>query len=391
MTTFATSAPSIDDAMLDRFGARAAAYDAENRFFSEDFEELRASGYLRAAIPQEFGGAGLTLAEVAGEQQRIAYRAPATALAINMHHYWVGVAADMRRMGDASLEWLLRDAAAGEIFAAGHGEAGNDLPLFFSTTSAEPVDGGYRFHGRKQFGSLSPVWTQLGVHGMEMTPAGPRVVHAFMTRDTPGYRIVETWDAMGMRATRSDDTVLEGAFVPDAKIARILPAGEADLFALCIFAWSLTGFASVYLGIARRALDIAIANAHKRTSLGLTRTMAYHPEVQHLLAEAAMELEAIEAQVDRVAADWSAGVDHGDRWPLKMVAMKHRAVEGAKRIVDAAMTTSGGAGMFRGSELERLYRDVRCGGFHPANSMLAHEIVGKSVLGIGMGEQPRWG
>ena len=55
------------------------------------------------------------------------------------------------------------------------------------------------------------------------------------------------------------------------------------------------------------------------------------------------------------------------------------------------MTVSGGTGMFKSNELERLYRDVRCGGFHPANSMLVHEIVGKTMLGIDLGEQPRWG
>jgi len=47
--------------------------------------------------------------------------------------------------------------------------------------------------------------------------------------------------------------------------------------------------------------------------------------------------------------------------------------------------------MFKGNELERLYRDIRCGGFHPANSALVHEIVGKTTLGIGLDEQPRWG
>jgi hypothetical protein len=55
------------------------------------------------------------------------------------------------------------------------------------------------------------------------------------------------------------------------------------------------------------------------------------------------------------------------------------------------MAISGGGGMFKGNELERLYRDVRCGGFHPANSVLAPEIVGKTTLGVGLGEQPRWG
>jgi alkylation response protein AidB-like acyl-CoA dehydrogenase len=118
---------------------------------------------------------------------------PATALGVNMHLYWTGVAADLWRAGDKSLEWLLREAAAGEVFAAGHAESGNDLPLLLSTTKAERVHGGYRFTGRKSFGSLTPVWTRLGLHAMDSSdPAAPKIVHAFMPRDTNGYAIKET-------------------------------------------------------------------------------------------------------------------------------------------------------------------------------------------------------
>jgi len=96
-------------------------------------------------------------------------------------------------------------------------------------------------------------------------------------------------------------------------------------------------------------------------------------------------------QLESVAEDWSAGVDHGMAWPMKIVALKHRIAEGAKKVVDLALASTGGSGMFKTSELERLYRDVRCGGFHPANAMLTYEIVGKTTLGIGLDEQPRWG
>jgi alkylation response protein AidB-like acyl-CoA dehydrogenase len=222
-------------------------------------------------------------------------------------------------------------------------------------------------------------------------PDGPQIVHAFLPRDTPGYFIKETWDTLGMRATRSDDTILDGAFVPDRYIARVLPAGSADAFVLSVFAWAQPTFASVYLGIAERARDLAVATAKKRTSLGLGRSMAYHPEVQHSIAEMALAIEAVGPHLDRIAADWSNGVDHGENWPLKLIAVKHHSVEAAKRVVDLAMTVSGGAGMYKTNELERLYRDVRCGGFHPANSLLVHEIAGKTALGIGMDEQPRWG
>jgi alkylation response protein AidB-like acyl-CoA dehydrogenase len=102
-----------------------------------------------------------------------------------------------------------------------------------------------------------------------------------------------------------------------------------------------------------------------------------------------LEIESMKAQVERVAEEWSTGVDHGGAWPSKLVAAKHRCVEGAKRVVDLAMEISGGSGMFKRNELERLYRDVRAGGFHPANSALVHEIVGKTALGV-LGEEPRW-
>src|SRR5690349_23368354 len=156
-----SGAAFLSDQLIERCGDRAAVYDRENRFFDEDFAELRDAGYLKLAVPKDLGGYGLNLAEVCREQRRLAYRAPATALAVNMHLYWTGVAADLRRLGDPSLEWLLREAAEGEVFAGGHGEVGNDLPLFLSTTRAEPAEGGYRFWGRKIFGSLSPVWTRL--------------------------------------------------------------------------------------------------------------------------------------------------------------------------------------------------------------------------------------
>jgi alkylation response protein AidB-like acyl-CoA dehydrogenase len=309
-------------------------------------------------------------------QRRLAHYAPATALAVNMHIYWTGVAADLRRMGDHSLEWLLREAAAGEIFAAGHAESGNDLPVLLSTARAERVDGGYRISGHKMFTSLTPVWTRLGVHAMDTSdPAHPQTVHAFVARGADGYTVRETWDTLGMRATQSDDTILEGVFVPDRYVARVLPAGAIDPFVGAVFANALLNFGAIYYAIAERARDVAITSARKRTSLALTRPMAYHPEVQHLFSEMQLELESMWPHLERVATDWSTGVDHGAAWPMKIVAAKYHCVEGARKAVDLALTASGGAGMFKSSELERLYRDVRAGGFHPANTMFTHEQI----------------
>lgn len=384
----------LTEEMLARFASRAAGYDRENRFFAEDFEELRASKYLLMPLPVEFGGAGMTLAEVCREQRRLAYHAPATALAVNMHIYWIGVAADLWRAGDTSLEWLLREAAAGEIFAAGHAESGNDIPVLLSTSKAERVEGGYRFSGRKHFGSLTPVWTRFGFHGMDTTdPTQPKIVHAFMRRDTQGYTIKETWDVLGMRATRSDDTVLENVFVPDRYIARVVPPGGAGLdhFGLAILAWALMGFGNIYYGLAKRALDLSITSAKSKGALAVSRSMAYHPEVQHAIAEMVLEMESIGPHLESLAEDWSNGVNHGAQWPAKIFAAKYHAVEGSWRVVDRGLDVSGGMGIFRSAGYERLVRDARLGRIHPANSFLTHEVVAKTALGISLDEQPRWG
>lgn len=386
--------PVLTDEVLIRCQERGPRYDRENVFFTEDFQDLRDAGYLTLPVPTELGGRGLPLAGVAQEQRRLAYHAAPTALAINMHLYWVGVAADLWRAGDHSLQWVLEEAARGHVFAAGHAESGNDIPVLLSTTRAERVDGGYRFTGHKSFGSLTPVWTYMGLHGMDMSdPARPRVVHAFMPRNTEGYAIRETWDTLGMRATRSDDTILDGAFVPDRYVARVVPAGAAgiDAFVLSMLAWALIGFGNVYFGMARHALDLTAETLRKKTSIALTRPMAYHPGVQQQVAEMGLELEAIEPHLDRVADDWSRGVDHGARWPMKLLAAKYRAVEGSWKVIDTALDLAGGFGIFRRAGIEQLFRDARLGRIHPGNTLFTHEIVGKTLLGINPDEQPRWG
>jgi alkylation response protein AidB-like acyl-CoA dehydrogenase len=98
------SVTPLSETLLEACRTRAAGYDRDNRFCQEDFDELKAAGYLRMAIPKEFGGFGFRLAEVARETRRLAGYAPATALCINMHNYWGGTAADSWRKGDKSVE-----------------------------------------------------------------------------------------------------------------------------------------------------------------------------------------------------------------------------------------------------------------------------------------------
>lgn len=375
----------LGDDLLETVRSRAARHDRENTWFDDDMADLSEAGYLRALVPESFGGAGLGLRETAREQARLAGAAPATALAVNMHHVWTGVARYLHERGDSSLDWLLEEAGRGEVFGFGYSEAGNDLVLLGSRTEARPDGaGGYTFHGRKIFTSNSPGWTRLGVLGLDsVSDDAPRLVHAFLTRDGGGVEIQDDWDTMGMRASQSCSTVLDGAPAPaDRVVRRLAPGPTLDPLVLGIFTTFEILLASVYTGIADRALELAVTAARRRTSMKNDGApLSQDPDIRWRLADAALALDGTWPQIDTAAGEIDALVDHGAGWFRATAGLKVRATETAKTVVDQAVRVAGGSSYFSGNELGRLYRDVLAGIFHPSDDESAHSTVAQSLLG----------
>jgi alkylation response protein AidB-like acyl-CoA dehydrogenase len=375
----------LDDALLARIRSRAAGHDSANTFPFDDVSELAEAGYLRALVPARFGGLGLTLPQVAAEQARLAAHAPATALAVNMHLVWTGVAKAMLDRGDAALEFLLTEAADGAIFGFGVSEPGNDLVLFGSGTDAVPQpDGGYRFTGTKVFTSLSPVWSRLGTMGLDTSdPEHPLIVWAFLDRADPGITAKDDWDTLGMRGSQSQTTLLDGAYAPADRVVRILPPGPvADPLIFGIFATFEILLSAVYTGIAQRALELGVQAAQRRRSAKHDgRSLAQDPDIRRRIAEAAMLVEATAPHIAALAHDVDDLVDHGGFWFAKLSGVKHTSVENAKAVVDLMVRVNGGASYFTGDELGRLYRDVLAGLFHPSNADSAHATVATAWLG----------
>ena len=382
MTTFDPT-DLLPDELLERIRSRAASVDADNVFPDADLADLRAAGYLAALVPTSLGGAGLGLAEVSVLQQRLATAAPATALAINMHLVWTGVAKVLADRGIDTLRFVQEGAAAGEVFAFGISEAGNDLVLFGSDTVAEPLpDGGYAFTGTKIFTSLAPVWSQLGLHGLDTTsPDGPQMVYAFVPR-TDAVVTRDDWDTVGMRGTQSRTTELHGAVAPpDRVVRRIAPGPQPDPLVFGIFSVFELLLASVYTGVARRALDLAVEAAKGRTSKRTGRSYAQDPDIRWRIAEMALAYDALLPQIASLSRDVDARADHGGLWFAKLSGVKHRAVTTAKQVVDEAMLVAGGSSYFTRNELSRLYRDVLAGMFHPSDPESAHSTVAGAWLG----------
>jgi alkylation response protein AidB-like acyl-CoA dehydrogenase len=225
----------------------------------------------------------------------------------------------------------------------------------------------------------------MGLHGLdESDPTEPKIVHAFLPRNTEGVTRRESTDGLGMRATRRDETLLDAAFVPDRYIARIVSASSQghDSFVVTLMAWQLLCFSAVSVGMARRALDITVETLRKTAYPGTRRAMAHHAGAQQRVADMGLDLEGIEPHLDQIAANWSDGTPHGHRWPMKLLAAKHHAVEGAWRVIDTALELAGGVGVSRRAGLEQLFRDARLSRVHPGNALYVREMVGRTLLGV---------
>ncbi len=389
--------------LLVRMRDRAAAYDADNRFFTEDLAELRTSGYLAAAVPESMGGSGLSLEDLIAAQRLLAAHAPATALGVNMHLVWVQVARFLHERGlggtaDGSLDWVLRDAVAGEIFAFGISEAGNEAVLMDAFSTATKDEAGYLVSGVKVFTTLSPVWTRLGVHAKyEAEGSDPTLVFGFVRRDGLEHGAPRTreqaseglregnvshlgeWNTLGMRATQSWTTKLDEVRIASGDVAaNVEPLVGQHPLILGIFSSFSLLTAAVYAGIADRALELAREAADRPNRIDPQLSRLDDPEIASRLTYATLAHRRSLDSLTLLARDVDEKRTRDD-WPLALAACRNLVTDEARSAVDVAMRLVGSRGFQADGELARLYRDVLAGMFHPSTSSALAASVSASI------------
>jgi alkylation response protein AidB-like acyl-CoA dehydrogenase len=368
--------------LADRFAERAGEHDRESTFPFENYDEMREAGYLGLTVPEELGGRGASLYELILAQERLAMGDGSTALAVNMHVSPIAQLASLwRSSGDEGLADVLRRAADGRLVYASMSAEPGDPILMTSSTVAERVDGGYRVTGKKIFGTESAVCTEFSTRARYDDPErGPQVLFFRLPRHAEGMRMKETWDTMGMRATRSDDFELENVFVPDDAVFHSYPVGHFDATMLkTVWGWAMPTFGAVYLGIGAGAMEFARQQAQ-------ARGRHEDPQVQNVFAELEVLLETARAVLYRHAQEMDSGALYTEL-PVqdgmaRAVLTKYVTTNNAVAIVDRALHVVGGAGYYRRFPLERMYRDVRAGPIMPYSNLEAHDLFGRTSLGI---------
>lgn len=379
----------LPDELLDTFRARAGDHDAENRFFTETLEDLRARGYLKAVLPTEFGGRGAGVFEAQRLQRRLASADPAAALGVNMHLIITGAATLAVKLGLESARRVLELAGAGELFGFGISEAGNDLMLFDSLSSAKVGEaGGYTLSGTKIFTSMAHAWTRLVAHAKVV--GEERLVFGVLER-TPAVQVVPDWNAHGMRGTDSCTTRLHEAPLSAENVLALTAVGPAqDPWRFAVFGWFEVLIAAVYCGVGERAVAIAVDGASKRRSATKGISAADDPHVRWRLASAAIAMDGSVLELEKLALDLDAAgasepaagtTDHGRRWYLQFSGLKARVSEAAIAAVDECLRASGGRHYYLGSELERLSRDARAAIYQPSSAESVHASYARALLG----------
>jgi alkylation response protein AidB-like acyl-CoA dehydrogenase len=357
-------------ALGPQLAAHAARHDAEGTFVTESYDALRAAGLLSAAVPVELGGAGATSRALTGLQRELAHHCGSTALASAMHQHVVAFTAWRYRRGLPGAEATLRRVAEEGILLVSTGGGDYTHPR----GEAVRVDGGYRVSGTKRFASQSRFGTVLSTMFTYDDPErGRRVLNVAVPVAAEGVTVADNWDTLGMRGTASNDVTIDDVFVPEERVLADRPYGVVDGPLQVISSIAFPIVSGVYLGVAEAAYaEARAAAAHK----------ADNPFVQQQLGRMKQALQVATWSLD--GALEAVGDDPApshDAYLAVMIAKAEVARAGIE-VCDQAMDVVGGPGFFRGSVVERAYRDIRAARFHPLTADATHVETGRHELGL---------
>jgi alkylation response protein AidB-like acyl-CoA dehydrogenase len=340
------------------FATRAAQHDREASDPFENYAALRAAGFYGLNVPADLGGAGVGLLGWSLAAEELAQGCASTALSFNMHLSVVGplmesplVPHDIR----ARLAKLVvhEDKLIGGNFSEPTTSSlvGTPVPL----TRARRVDGGYRITGRKAFASMIAAADYVMVMAYPDEATTPTAALLLLVPpDAPGRRVDKVWDTLGMRATRSDSMVLEDCWVSED--ALLFRADDIVPFRRDGANWFWGSYTAVYLGIAVAAYKAIAEIVQARTPPGFAQSLAYHPDVRRQIGEMSVDLEA--ARLLTYQSAWLS--DTEGPTPATLAALyraKYFVGEAVTRITRTAMTLGGAHALFRGTPLERCFRD----------------------------------
>ncbi|MCO4756242.1 MAG: acyl-CoA/acyl-ACP dehydrogenase [Bacteriovoracaceae bacterium] len=357
------------------FEKNAPTLDKENTFAEENFKTLKEKGAYKALIPKELGGGGVSYSDLCYFLKDLAKFCPSTALTLSMHQHLIAVLTFKYLNGDEGAKNTLTMVAEKDLVLLSTG--GGDF--LSSNGSATKVDGGFKINCRKSFCSGSPIANVAVMSCAYDDGQNEHVLHFSAPMNSDGIEIVNDWDAMGMKGTGSNSVDFKDVFIPDEKIALKRARGEWhpvwDVVSTLAFPIFIAPYAGVAEAINEKTIELIAGRESKTThtaaSLG---EMNNHYKITQMALENLIEnAKNLDIKPDSKSAS-------------RALQSKSLITKYGRECAQSAMEALGGYSYYKKVGIERLYRDLLAGEFHPMQAGKQKELLGKFLMGGTLGD-----
>jgi butyryl-CoA dehydrogenase len=357
----------------EQIAPHAASWDRDKTFPREALQGLAAMGLYGVAIVEEWGGAGLDYTALAVACEEIAAGDCATCTIVMVNNLVANIIAGYG--SDRQKEGYLKSICSGKAlgaFALTEPQVGSDASAI--TTRAERQGEHYVLNGVKQFITSGKTADVAIVFAVTDKGAGKKGISAFIVpTKAPGYVVARIEEKTGQRASDTAQIVLENCQVPADHL--LGQEGGGYRIALANLESGRINVAAQATGVARTALEAALAYAGERKSMG--KVLAEHQAVNFRLADMATQVEAARQLYLHAARLRDAG-----RPCIKEASMaKLFASEMAEKVCSDAMQIHGGYGYVADFPVERLWRDVRVTQIYEGASDIQRLVIGRELTG----------
>ncbi len=361
----------------------APARDRSHAFPRAEFEQMAELGFLGMFVPEEYGGAGMDVLSYVLALEEVSYADAGVGVVMSVQNSLAGW--PILKFGtEEQKRRFLSPLATGQkvgCYALTEPGAGSDAGA--QRTRARKVEGGYRLDGTKMWITNGPQ-AEIAVVYANLDPEQRhRTVCAFLVEaQSAGFSVGKVEEKLGIACSGTSELVFEDCFVPEAQLLGQEKRGFA--IAMATLDGGRIGIAAQALGIAQRALDLAVDYARQRETFG--KPIAQHQAIQWMIADMATRVEAARLLTWKAATlkdrYWDAPLDVQAQMCGQACSMaKLYASEAANFCADRALQIHGGYGYSKEYEVERLYRDARITTLYEGTSEIQRMVIARSVLG----------
>ncbi|MGY0691952.1 acyl-CoA dehydrogenase family protein [Virgibacillus sp. FSP13] len=348
--------------------AVAMDIEREDKIPATIIDMSKEMGLFGLSIPEEYGGLGIGMVGKCALYEEIGATHNGYTTLIGAHT-GIGTVGIVELGTKAQKEKYLPPMARGDkigAFALTEPSAGSNASNL-KTTAVKKGDK-YILNGTKHYITNATEADVFTVMAVTDPSKGAKGITSFIVeKDFPGFRVGAVEPKMGLKGSHSAELILEDCEVPAENV--LGEEGKGYVNALKILANGRAGLAARNLGSCQKLLDLSMNQVLEREQFGVP--IIEHQAVAHMVAEMAVEVEALRSFTYRVASM----VDEGKKVIKEAAMLKLYGSEVYNRVADKAVQVHGGIGYIADFPIERFYRDARITRIYEGTSEIQKNII----------------